>query len=106
MKQNIAVVGCGYWGRNLVRNFSELGALHTICDTDAKVLKQVASHYPQANTESEYHRVLLNKEIKGVVIASPAAVHYSMAREALLAGKDVFVEKPFTTNSQDAQELF
>ena len=105
MEKNIAVVGCGYWGGNLVRNFGELGALHTICDTDIKILEQLASHYPQTNTESEYHRVLGNKEIKGVVIASPAVLHYSMAREALLAGKDVFVEKPFTTNSKEAQVL-
>ncbi len=103
--RNIAVIGAGYWGRNLVRNFADLGVLYTICDADAKVLGQLASQYPQANTETEYSRVLQNEEIKGVVIASPAALHYSMAKEALLAGKDVFVEKPFTTNSQDAQEL-
>lgn len=105
MNKNIAVVGCGYWGRNLVRNFAQLGALHTICDSDPKVLEQFAPSYPEANTESEYSHILQNKEIKGVVIASPAALHYTMAKEALLAGKDTFVEKPFTTNSKDAEEL-
>ena len=105
MNRNIAVVGCGRWGKDLVRNFAELGTLHTICDADPKVLNQFASRYPQANTESEYHQVLMNEEIKGIVIATPSALHYSMAKEALLAGKDTFVEKPFTTKSEDAQRL-
>lgn len=103
--RNIAVVGCGYWGKNLVRDFAELGALHTICDTDTKALEQLAPRYPQVNTESEYHRVLLNKEIKGVVIASPAALHYAMAKEALLAGKDVFMEKPLALETEQGKEL-
>lgn len=103
--RNIAVIGAGYWGKNLVRNFADLGVLHTICDADAKLLSQLASQYPQANTETEYSRVIQNEETKGIVIASPAAIHYDMAKAALLAGKDVFVEKPFTTNSQNAQEL-
>ena len=105
MAGNIAVVGCGYWGKNLVRNFAELGVLHTICDVDPKVVKQFVSRYPEANMEAEYQAVLQNKEIKGVVIATPAVLHYSMAREALLAGKDVFVEKPLTLRSTEAQEL-
>ncbi|MFC1912767.1 NAD(P)-binding domain-containing protein [Chloroflexota bacterium] len=53
---NIAVIGCGYWGKNLARNFAELGALHTICDTDPKVLEQLASQYPEVNTETDYQR--------------------------------------------------
>ena len=105
MNNNIAVVGCGYWGKNLVRNFSELGALHTICDTDAKVLERLTSQYPQVNAESKYNRVLLNKEIKGVAIASPVALHYSMTKEALLAGKDVFVEKPLALEIEQGREL-
>jgi len=105
MKPNIAVVGCGYWGKNLVRNFAELGALHTICDSDPEKLRQFQSLYPSVKTETDYHHVLQNKEIKGVVLATPAILHYSMTKEALLAGKDTFVEKPFTTSSKDAQEL-
>ncbi|GAI45122.1 unnamed protein product, partial [marine sediment metagenome] len=77
MAGNIAVVGCGYWGKNLVRNFAELEALHTICDVDPKVVKQFVSRYPEANIETEYQAVLRNKEIKGVVIATPAVLHYS-----------------------------
>ena len=105
MSRNIAVIGCGYWGKNLVRNFAELGALHTICDVDAQKLDELKSLYPRVNAETNHRLVLENKEIKGVVITTPAALHYSMAKEALLANKDVFVEKPFTTSSRDAQEL-
>ncbi len=103
--RNIAVVGCGYWGKNLVRNFAELGVLHTICDANTKILEQSASRNPGVNTETEYQHALQDKEIEGVVIATPAVLHYSMAKQALLSGKDVFVEKPFTTSSRDAQEL-
>ncbi len=89
----------------MVRNFAELGVLHTICDADPKVLEQLVYQYPEVNTETNYQQLLGNKEVKGVVIATPAALHYSMAKEALGAGKDVFVEKPFTTSSKDAEEL-
>lgn len=105
MGNNIAVVGCGYWGENLVRNYAQLGALHTICDTDPKALEQLASLYPGVNTKREYQRVLQNQEIAGVVIATPAALHYSMAKEALLAGKDVFVEKPLSLQVEEGREL-
>jgi len=65
MSKNIAVVGCGYWGKNLVRNFAQLCALHTICDLNPKVLEQFTFQYPGLNTESEYQKVLQNPEIKG-----------------------------------------
>lgn len=105
MNGNVAVVGCGYWGKNLVRNFAELGTLHTICDRDQKILDQFAARYPELNTESEYQNVLQNKEVKGVVIATPAVLHYSMAREALLSGKDVFVEKPLALEGEEGRQL-
>jgi len=105
MDRNIAVVGCGYWGKNLVRNFAGLGALHTICDSNSEVLSKLAALYPGVNTETSFEKVLADKEIKGVVISSPAALHYSMAEQALLADKDVFVEKPITSKSSEAQEL-
>ena len=105
MGKNIAVIGCGYWGKNLVRNFAELGALHTICDADPDVLGQLALPYPDISTEAEYRQVLNNPEIKGVVIATPALLHYSMSKQALLAGKDVFVEKPLALNIREGKEL-
>jgi len=105
MERHIAVVGCGYWGENLVRNFAQLGALHTICDADTNKLDELKSLYPGVNTESDYQQLLENEEIKGVVIATPAVLHYSMAKEALLAGKDTFVEKPLALRVEEGREL-
>ena len=105
MSRNIAVVGCGYWGKNLVRNFSGLGVLHTVCDANAELLRQTSEMYPEVVAENEFAQVLKNPDIKGVIIATPAARHYKMAKEALLAGKDVFVEKPLSLEVADGKEL-
>ncbi len=105
MNKNVAVVGCGYWGKNLVRNFARIGALHTVCDADSTRLQAIASDHPGTEMQSDYERLLENDDIAGIVLATPAASHYSMAKEALIAGKDVFVEKPFTTNTAEAMEL-
>ncbi len=101
----IAVVGCGQWGKNLVRNFAELRTLHTICDIDPKVLESLKSLYPSVITNTDFRLVLENDEINGVAIATPAALHYPMAKDALLAGKDVFVEKPFSLTIEEGREL-
>jgi UDP-2-acetamido-3-amino-2,3-dideoxy-glucuronate N-acetyltransferase len=103
--KNIAVIGCGYWGKNLVRNFAELGALHTVCDSNPKILESLKSLYPEVNAETDYHRVLANKQIQGVVIATPAVSHYLMAKEALGLDKDVFVEKPLALEVEQGREL-
>ncbi len=105
MSKSIAVIGCGYWGKNLVRNFAELGALHTVCDADPGVLERLRSSYPWLSTETEFRRVLKDGSIRGVVVSTPAALHYSMAKEALLAGKDVFVEKPLALRVEEGKEL-
>ncbi|MBM4462379.1 MAG: oxidoreductase [Chloroflexi bacterium] len=105
MNKNIAVVGCGYWGKNLVRNFAQLGALHTICDTDSERLQQQAALYPGLNLETDFTKLLSRDEIRGVVIATPAALHYSMAKEALLSGKDILVEKPLALKVEEGREL-
>jgi UDP-2-acetamido-3-amino-2,3-dideoxy-glucuronate N-acetyltransferase len=105
MDRNIAVVGCGYWGKNLVRNFAELGVLRTICDSNSDVLNKLTPLYPGVNTETSFGKVLANKEIKGVVISSPAALHYSMAKQALQANKDIFVEKPLSLTVKEGEEL-
>jgi UDP-2-acetamido-3-amino-2,3-dideoxy-glucuronate N-acetyltransferase len=105
MDKNIAVVGCGGWGKNLVRNFAELGALHSICDNSPEVLKRFQSLSPAIKRESDYDSVLKDPEIKGVVLASPAALHYKMAKAALEANKDVFVEKPLSLSVPNGEEL-
>jgi UDP-2-acetamido-3-amino-2,3-dideoxy-glucuronate N-acetyltransferase len=103
--KNIAVVGCGYWGKNLVRNFAELGALHTICDSSLDVLSKLRATYPNVSTETSFDAVLANREIKSVIISSPAVLHYSMAKQSLLANKDVFVEKPLSLTVKEGEEL-
>lgn len=102
---NIAVIGSGYWGKNLVRNFNSLGALHTICDTNPTTLKNFEEQYPSINTATAFSQVLTNPEIQGVAIATPAETHASLATEALLAGKDVYIEKPLCLSEKEGVEL-
>jgi len=103
--KNIAVVGTGYWGKNLVRNFHALGALHTVCDTNPETLSAFIEQYPGTCGASSYVDVLNNPEVRGVVLATPAPTHASMAREALLAGKDVYVEKPLCLSEVEGDKL-
>jgi len=102
---SIAVIGIGYWGKNLVRNFFSLGALHTICDADAETIESFIKKYPGINGVSSFSDVLSNKKIKGIVISTPAEKHATMAKEALLAGKDVYIEKPLCLDERDGIEL-
>lgn len=102
---SVAVIGSGYWGKNLVRNFHQLGALKMICDKNETVLANFKNQYPRLDVCSALTDVLARKDIGGVVIATPAETHFTLAREALLAGKHVFVEKPLSLNEEDAQKL-
>jgi UDP-2-acetamido-3-amino-2,3-dideoxy-glucuronate N-acetyltransferase len=98
-------MGCGYWGKNLVRNFDALGALELVCDpsdTGRASAKQIA---PAAKVVETFQEALSHAEIGAVAIAAPAAVHYSLAKAALRAGKDVFVEKPLCLEVKEAEEL-
>ncbi len=105
LSSNIAVIGSGYWGKNLVRNFNTLKALHTICDTNMATLKSFEEQYPGINTASAFSQVLTNTEIRGVAIATPAETHAYLAKEALLAGKDVYIEKPLCLSEKEGSEL-
>lgn len=105
MEKNIAVIGSGYWGKNLVRNFAELHALHTICDSDLKKLESFKPLYPDVVLEPDYQKVLGNEKIRGVVIASPAVTHHPIVREALEKGKDIMVEKPLALQAEEGKEL-
>ena len=93
-RPNVAVVGAGYWGKNLVRNFFELGGLAAVCDSDEERLAGYRSGYPGCRTVGAFVEVLKDETIPAVAIATPAESHGDLVREALLAGKDVFVEKP------------
>jgi len=105
MNKNIAIIGCGYWGKNLIRNFYELNYLHTICDLDEHKLKVLLQKYQDISVSYDYKKLLNSSEIEAVVIATPAFTHYQIAKEALLAEKDVFVEKPLALSYKEAEEL-
>ncbi len=100
----VAVVGHGYWGRNLVRVFHELGCLELVCETRDASRHEAASKY-LVRTTADFSSVLSDQLVDAVVIAAPAAQHYSLSREALLAGKDVYVEKPLALRSSEGREL-
>jgi len=100
----IGLIGCGYWGRNLARNFAELGSLAAVCDTERARLDEIRQAYP-ALTTNRYEDLLATPEIEAVAIASPAAKHFEHARKALLVGKDVFVEKPISLRVEEGEEL-
>ena len=102
---NVAVVGAGYWGKNLVRNFNELGVLHTICDSSPDILKAFQAEYSGKEFQSSFQVVLQNPDISAVVIATPAETHFEMVKSALLANKHVFVEKPLAMIVSEAEEL-
>jgi UDP-2-acetamido-3-amino-2,3-dideoxy-glucuronate N-acetyltransferase len=102
---NVAVVGCGYWGKNLVRNFSELMALRTLYDVDEKKVQELKAHYPQVKLSHSLPEIFQDPSIDGVIVATPAESHYRMVKEALQAGKDVFVEKPLALKVREGKEL-
>ncbi|MDJ1160257.1 Gfo/Idh/MocA family oxidoreductase [Chelatococcus sp. SYSU_G07232] len=99
----VAVVGCGYWGKNLVRNFAELGALEALVDAHAPTVEALlAKHGGRALT---FEAALADPKIDAVAIAAPAALHYTLAKRALEAGKHVFVEKPLSLEVAEAKAL-
>lgn len=100
MKKNIAIVGCGYWGKNLVRNFYDLDVLSAVCDPNIEIVNHFAKQY---NVKKySFNDVINDTNIKGVVLAVPAKLHASMAIDALNSGKHVFVEKPLAMNENEA----
>lgn len=104
---NVALVGFGYWGPNLARNFSSQPdtRLAAICDLSPERLERAARFYPSTRVTSDYADILKDPDIGLVIIATPVSHHHPLAKAAILAGKDVFVEKPFTKNSAQAREL-
>ena len=102
---SIACIGAGYWGQNLVRNFHELRVLRLICDTDQNREHDFRNRYPRIDVTNSVNAVLKDPEIVGVAIASPAETHSELVRQALLAGKDVFVEKPLCLAAAEGKKL-
>lgn len=103
----IAIVGLGYWGPNLVRNFLKFVDKKNIvlCDINAGNIKKVSSKYDITNYETDYDNILKNKDINSVVICTPAETHFNLVKLALLYNKNVLVEKPMTITYQESQEL-
>ncbi len=103
---NVGIVGCGYWGPKLIRNFYELpdSNLALVCDLDKARLLQVKKQYPQAGITTNFADVL-QSNVDAVVIATPVNTHYSLVKEALSNGKHVLVEKPMTSSSTEAKDL-
>ncbi|MGA8151663.1 MAG: Gfo/Idh/MocA family oxidoreductase [Terriglobales bacterium] len=104
-EKNIAVVGVGYWGKNLVRNFDDLGVLGALCDAAPSVKANYDQKYPKVKFYRDFDLVLSDPAITAVALATPAVTHYEMAKATLEAGKDVFVEKPLAIDVKHGEDL-
>ena len=102
---NVAIIGAGYWGKNLVRNFDQLNVLKVICDPSRQIRKQMAKDYPDIRVTDNEKEILEDAAIDAVVIAAPAAKHFEIASAALNADKHVFVEKPLSLTYNDGERL-
>lgn len=103
----IGVIGCGYWGPNLLRNFAENEAaqLCWICDTDETRLHALGRRYPAARTTTDYRQLIGDPKLDAIAVVTPVATHYPISKAALLAGKHLLVEKPLTSTAHEAEEL-
>lgn len=101
----IGLIGAGRWGSNLIRNFLQLGVLSIVCDTNPNTVKRIASQFPTLRLTESFEDLLADSNVNGVVISTPSITHHSLAKKALLAGKNVYIEKPLARNEEEAQEL-
>uniref|UniRef100_A0A7C4U7F2 Gfo/Idh/MocA family oxidoreductase n=1 Tax=candidate division WOR-3 bacterium TaxID=2052148 RepID=A0A7C4U7F2_UNCW3 len=102
----IGVIGLGYWGPNLLRNLFHFPDVQPVgCDSDIKRIDVMKKVFPNAEYNDDYKILLKDDNLKAVVIATPVSTHFEIAKEFLLSGKDVFVEKPLTKSSKEAEEL-
>ncbi len=103
----MGIIGYGYWGPNIVRNFSTADGseVKMVCDMNQQSLKKVKKNYPQVNVTADIDQLIKNPEVDAIAIATPVFTHYDLAKKALQAGKSVFLEKPFTYTIAEAEEL-
>jgi predicted dehydrogenase len=101
----IGVVGLNYWGPNLVRNFDDIADLTWLCDLDEGQLQTIGARYPDARTTTSFDELLADDTLDAIVIATPVPTHYVLAKQALEAGKHVFVEKPPAMRAVEMDEL-
>lgn len=104
-RPSVAVVGTGYWGRNLVRNFAEIGALAAICDTNRAAAAELAEAWAVPSVHGDVGEVLARPDIDALVVATPAVTHEAITAAALDAGKDVMVEKPLAMSAEAGEKL-
>jgi predicted dehydrogenase len=102
---SVGVVGLNYWGPNLVRNFDGLADLTWVCDLDPTHLQPTAARYPNARATERYDDLLADDALDAIVIATPVPTHFALAKQALEAGKHVFVEKPPAMHAAEMDEL-
>lgn len=106
-KTTLGITGLGYWGPNLLRNFSQLNncIVKACCDLDQDNLRKTSAQYPGIETTDDYNSLLEDPEIQAIVIATSAVTHHRLVKQAILHGKHVFVEKPLTLDVGEAEEL-
>ena len=104
---NIGVVGCGYWGPNLIRNFRQLQdcRMKLMCDTSEQRLAHIKSLYPEVEGHTDFGYLLKDAGLDAVIIATPVRFHFTMAKASLLAGKHTFIEKPMASSAEECEEL-
>jgi UDP-2-acetamido-3-amino-2,3-dideoxy-glucuronate N-acetyltransferase len=105
VKTRVAVVGVGYWGKNLVRNFYELGVLAALCDEDVGIQALCQNQYAGVGFQRDLNAILSDPSINAIALATPAVTHYELAKAALEAGKDVLVEKPLAVDVKQGEHL-
>ena len=103
--KRIGVVGLGYWGPNLARNFDQLGSLAALCDLDGDLRERYAGRYPHTRVLADYDELLADESVDGIVVATPVPTHHALAKRALEAGKSVLVEKPPALHAAEMEEL-
>src|SRR5436309_10474172 len=104
---SVGVVGCGYWGPNLIRNLRQLPecSLKLMCDTSEARLAHLKSLYPEVEGHKDFGHLLNGAELDAVIIATPVRFHYAMAKASLLAGKHTLIEKPMASSAEECEEL-
>ncbi|MBI4311510.1 MAG: Gfo/Idh/MocA family oxidoreductase [Chloroflexi bacterium] len=101
----VGLAGAGRWGRNLARNFYQLGALHTVCDANPNSLVECQQMYPGVSVTTDFDGLLRDPHIRAIALATPAISHYALASRALSAGKHVYVEKPLALDYSQGEAL-
>lgn len=101
----VGLIGLGYWGKNILRNLSELKVLHTACDSDKAIVSERREKFPDVNYSASIEEVFKNPDIRAVAIATPGDTHSELVRKSLSQGKDVFVEKPLALTVKEGKEI-